>query len=87
MGWGAGGKRVLHIPDDIPFPHNFLNFFLSNSTNKNDTGLYLAKKLVSLHAQYRNALHDRTMTTELYQHPYCLIHQWSIVQHKRPIKS
>ena len=56
MGRGAGGTRMLHINDDIPFPQNFLDSFLSNSANKNDIGLYLAKKLVSIHTECGNTL-------------------------------
>ena len=66
----AEGTRVFHINDDIPFPHNFLDSFLSNSFNKNDIGLYLAKKLVSIHAECGNTLlklcvtyENRTVTT------------------------
>ena len=54
MGRGAGGTRLLHINNDIPFLHNFLNSFLFNSADKNDIGLYLAKKLVSVHAECGN---------------------------------
>ena len=70
MDRGAGGTRVLHINDGIPFPHNFLNSFLSNSTNKNDIRLYLAKKLISIHAECGNTplklcvtYEDRTIST------------------------
>ena len=48
-GRGSGGTRVLEISDDIPFPNNFHDSFLNNSENKNDLGLYLAKKLISIH--------------------------------------
>ena len=56
MGQGAGGGRVLHINNDIPFPDDFLNSFLSNLANRNDIGLYLAKKLISIHAECGNTL-------------------------------
>ena len=56
MGQGAGGVRVLHINNDIPFPYDFLNSFLSNLANRNDIGLYLAKKLISIHAECGNTL-------------------------------
>ena len=61
---------MLHINDVIPFPHNFLDSFLSNLANKNDIELYLAKKLVSIHAKCGNTLlklcvtyEDRTILT------------------------
>ena len=61
---------MLHINDAILFPHNFLDSFLSNLANKNDIGLYLAKKLVSIHAKCGNTLlklcvtyEDRTILT------------------------
>ena len=54
MGQGAGGTRLLRVSNVIPFPHNFLNSFLFNSLDKNDIGLYLAKKLVSIHAEFGN---------------------------------
>ena len=70
MGRGAGGTRVLHINDDFPFPHDFMNSFLFNSANKNDIGLYLAKKLVYMHAECGNTFlkycvtyEDRTIST------------------------
>lgn len=61
---------MIQINDEIPFSHNFLNSFLSNSANKNDIGLYLAKKLVSIHAECGNIIlqlcvtyEDRTIST------------------------
>ena len=48
-GRGSGGTRVLEISDDISFPENFQYSFLNNSENKNDLGLYLASKLISIH--------------------------------------
>ena len=60
----------IHVNHDIPFPHNLLNSFLSNSANKNNIGFYLAKKLVSVHAECGNTLlqlcvpyEDRTIST------------------------
>ena len=46
---GSGGTRVLNINDYVPFPLNFQDSFLRNPDNKNDLGLYLAPKLISLH--------------------------------------
>ena len=46
---GSGGSRVLNIGDREPFPRNFHESFLHHTENKNDVGLYLAPKLISLH--------------------------------------
>ena len=45
----SDGTRVLNINDYVPFPLNFQDSFLRNPDNKNDLGLYLAPKLISLH--------------------------------------
>ena len=64
MGRGGGGTHVFHINDGIPIPYNFLNFFLSNSANKNNIGLYLAKKLVYIHNECGNTLLKLSVTYE-----------------------
>ena len=64
MGRGGGGTRVFHINDGIPIPHNFLNSFLSNSANKNNIGLYLAKRLVYIHNECGNTLLKLSVTYE-----------------------
>ena len=43
----SGGTRL--VSDDVSFPQNFLHSFLGNSENKNDLGIFLASKLVSIH--------------------------------------
>ena len=64
MGRGGGGTHVFHINDGIPIPYNFLNSFLSNSANKNNIGLYLAKKLVYIHNECGNTLLKLSVTYE-----------------------
>ena len=64
MGRGGGGTHVFHINDGIPIPYNFLNFFLSNSANKNNIGLYLAKRLVYIHNECGNTLLKLSVTYE-----------------------
>ena len=64
MGRGGGGTHVFHINDGIPIPYNFLNSFLSNSANKNNIGLYLAKKLVYIHNECGNTLLELSVTYE-----------------------
>ena len=49
---GLGGGRVLTIDDEESFPKNFQESFLHHTENKNDLGLYLAPKLISLHQVY-----------------------------------
>ena len=89
MGRGGGGTHVFHINDGIPIPYNFLNSFLSNSANKNNIGLYLAKKLVYIHNECGNTLLKLSVTYEdrtiSYQHS--LIDQWLIVLQKRAINN
>ena len=53
-GRGSSGTRVLQIPDDVPFPRNFLTSFFGNTDNKHDLGLYLASKIVSIHNDVDN---------------------------------
>ena len=48
-GRGSSGTRVTTINDDVPFPSNFLNSFLCNVDNKDDLGIYLASKVISIH--------------------------------------
>ena len=48
---GSGGTRVLNINDDTCFPKNFQESFLHHPDNKNDLGLYLGSKLISLHRE------------------------------------
>ena len=64
MGRGGGGTHVFRINDGIPIPYNFLNSFLSNSANKNNIGLYLAKKLVYIHNECGNTLLKLSVTYE-----------------------
>ena len=64
MGRGGGGTHVFHINDGIPIPYNFLNSFLSNSANKNNIGLYLAKKLAYIHNECGNTLLKLSVTYE-----------------------
>ena len=64
MGRGGGGAHVFHINNGIPIPYNFLNSFLSNSANKNNIGLYLAKKLVYIHNECGNTLLKLSVTYE-----------------------
>ena len=64
MGRGGGGTHVFHVNDGIPIPYNFLNSFLSNSANKNNIGLYLAKKLVYIHNECGNTLLKLSVTYE-----------------------
>ena len=53
-GRGSSGTRVTAINDDVPFPSNFLNSFLCNADNKNDFGIYLASKVISIHRDVGN---------------------------------
>ena len=64
IGRGAGGTRAPEINDDVPFPHNFLNSFLCNSANKNDLGIYLASKLITIHVECGNSLLKLCVTYE-----------------------
>ena len=41
--------------DGTPFPRDFLNSFLCNAENKNDLGLFIASKLISLHRDVGDA--------------------------------
>ena len=49
-GRGAAGTRISSITDNTPFPKDFLDF-LANAENKNDLGLFVASKLLSLHRE------------------------------------
>ena len=46
---GLGGSWVFNIDGEESFPKNFQESFLHLTENKNDLGLYLAPKLISLH--------------------------------------
>ena len=50
-GRGSEGTRITNTTDNTTFPKDFLNSFLCNGANKDDLGLYLASKIVSLHRE------------------------------------